>query len=143
MSQYKTIETSFKTAESLIKALLDCGFTTEQIEVARNVKSPDLRLKAWGGAGFHEQACSIAIRREKTGGYEDTGFYWNGSAYQAIISTHDGNRPGHRDFGAGTLKQVQQRYAVNEAKRIAKIKGYSVQEQANPDGTVRLVCTHR
>jgi hypothetical protein len=139
MSQYKTIETQFKTLASLLEALEDLGYTGNQVQVAPNPKIPSLKMQ-----GFYEiasQKVSVRLPLRDQGAYEDVGFYWDDEkkTYQAIISTHNYGE----NFGEQKLKQLKQRYAVSETKRLARTKGYTVQENRQPDGTIRMTLVHR
>lgn len=138
MSQYKKIATEFKNPDSLMKALADLGLPFDK---APDLKVNSLQLEGWGG----RPAGTVAIRVPKslTGGYEDVGFSWTGSAYEAHVSTHDGEYPGynHRDVGEPTLLKIKQRYALHELRRQARQQGYSIQEKYLDDGSIRLICT--
>jgi len=137
MSSYKEITTEFRNIESLKKALADVGFA--HCDLSANPKENGLSMVGYGGRPGE----NVALRLPKShyGGYEDTGFAWDEATktYRAIISTHDGGG----NFGAGTLQKLRQRYAYQEVKRQAQVKGYTVREVAGTDGVIRLQLTHR
>lgn len=137
MSAYKEIRTEFRNIESLKKALADVGFT--HCELSASAKVNGLRMT--GYASNRGERVALMLPKSHYHGYEDTGFAWDEAtqSYRAIISTHDG----YGNFGAETLKKVQQRYAYQEIKRQAQIKGYTVREVSGTDGTIRLQLTHR
>jgi hypothetical protein len=138
MSAYKQISTEFRNLESLRKALADVGFGHFDLSASPKVNGLEMQ-----GFYYNRNIGKVALRLPKShyGGFEDTGFAWDDEtkAYRAIISTHDGDG----NFGASTLKQVQQRYAYHEIKRQAAVKGYTVREVAGTDGVIRLQLTHR
>jgi len=136
MSKYKKIATEFKNADSLCKALDDLDLPYDKAPV---LKTPSLELRGWGGT--FGALVSIRIPKYKTNGFEDVGFAWNGAAFEAHVSTHDGSGYGRRDVGEPTLLKIKQRYALHELRRQAKLNGYSIQEKYLDDGTITLVCT--
>jgi hypothetical protein len=140
MSKYKVIATEFRTFASLKQALSDLGV---ECEIAASPKSNTLHLYGYTGDKRPETA-AIAIRRATVNRYSggssnDIGFAWNGQAYEAIVSDFDGSRPGVTKM----LGELKQRYAVHEIKKQAHAKGYTLREQTQPDGTLRLTLVHR
>ena len=140
MSAYKIIQTEFRNLDSLKKALADCGFG--HCDLSAGPKVNGLELTPYHILpGQRIDKAVVRLPKSHYHGFEDTGFAWDeaSGSYRAIISTHDGDG----NFGAGTLKQVQQRYAYWEIKRQAAVKGYTVREVKSTDGTIRLQLTHR
>jgi hypothetical protein len=137
MSSYKELKTEFRNIESLKKALADVGFG--HFDLSANPKLNSLPMIGYTGRPGE----NVALRLPKAHyhGYEDTRFAWDAETrtYRAIISTHDGGG----NFGAGTLQKLRQRYAYQEVKRQAAVKGYTVREVAGTDGVIRLQLTHR
>lgn len=138
MSAYKEIKTEFRNIESLKKALKDVGFGV--FDLSASAKVNGLQLTGFGGGNAGQVA--LRLNRSQYHGYEDTGFAWDAQSqsYRAVISTHD---DGVKNFGAGTLQKLRQRYAYHEVKRQATVKGYTVREVAGTDGVIRLQLTHR
>lgn len=146
MSKYREIQTEFRNGESLVKALTDLGVPHE---LAPNLKAPSLALMGYMDDKRPERA-SIAIRRQwinehwsNTGSYHgisnDIGFAWNGSQYAAVVSDYDESRAGVQ---AG-LAAIRQRYAFHEVSRLARAKGYNVNQSAGADGHIRLTLVRR
>jgi hypothetical protein len=143
MSKYKTIETQYRTLNSLLAALRDMGYTDQMIQVAQNPHIPNLPMFGYH-ADLRPERASVCIPRKYIGSASnDVGFAWNGSAYQAIISEFDMHASSPTSMNVERQAQLKQRYAYHEATRIAKIKGYTVQEAKQADGTIRLTLTHR
>lgn len=135
MSAYKEIQTEFRNLNSLLEALKDLGYA--DVLVSDDPKTKNLTMQGYF-VGDHREA-GIVIPANKYQAFEDTGFRWNGNAFEAIVSTHGNGM----NFGVHRLEQLKGRYAYHEVKRQAKINGYSVQERNNDDGSVRLVLTRR
>lgn len=141
MSKFKAIETEFKNAASLERALTDIGITFEK---AQNVKVPDLHLYGYQGDKRAERA-SFRIDRQilnsqwKTGASNDLGFTWNGSSFDAIVSNYDQGQRGV----VKKMNAIKQRYARAELLRQARIKGYFVKESTQADGSIRLQMARR
>jgi hypothetical protein len=139
MSRYKEIKTEFRSLTSLLKALEDLSYTADQIEVAPDVKVPTLPMYGYMNDVRPERA-SVRIPRSHVGrASNDVGFAWNGSSFTAIISEFDSGT----HFDSQKVQRLTQRYALHEVKRQARLKGYSVQEVQNTDGSIRLVCRGR
>lgn len=132
MSAYKEIKTEFKVKDSLVKALTALGY--ENIMQVSEAKENDLQLDGWAGRKA-SQMCNIRLKTRSKGGYEDVGFFWNGSSYQAVVSTHDG----YGNFGEGSLKKLTQQYSYEEVRRQARLRGYQVAQVQSNDGSIRLV----
>jgi hypothetical protein len=139
MSRYKEIKTEFRNLTSLLKALEDLGYTSDKIEVAPDAKVPTLPMYGYMNDVRPERA-SVRIPRHHVGrASNDVGFAWNGSSYTAIISEFDSGT----HFTDQKVQRLTQRYALHEVKRQARLKGYSVQEVQQADGSIRLVCRGR
>jgi hypothetical protein len=98
--------------------------------------------------GYHNDArpekASVRISRQHISHVSnDVGFMWDGTSYQAIISEYDMGCGSPTSMNVERQAKLKQRYAYHEAKRIAKVKGYSIKEQSMPDGTIRLSLSHR
>lgn len=138
MSAYKKIKTEYRNVQSLFKALRDLKFLPE---FAANLKDNCLPLIGYRGDERPERA-AVRIPREQVGECSnDIGFAWNGSEYEAIISDWDGAGSGLQTrFSVERQNLLKQRYAVHEARYLATLQGYSVDEITLADGTVQLVC---
>jgi hypothetical protein len=132
MSAYREIRTEFRVKESLVKALVNLGY--EGIMQVEEGKENTLPLAGWLGRQA-SQNVNVKLKCKGNGGYEDVGFYWNGSSYQAIVSTHDG----YGNFGTCSLAKLTQQYSYEEVKRQARLRGYQVQQVNSTDGSIRLV----
>jgi hypothetical protein len=133
MSKYMQVKSTIKNPQSLLKALDDLrlGRTANG---DMKVNGVTLRTN-WTGFGGKNTPVAVAVQKsELPAGFMDgIGFAWNGDGYDMIIDHYDVNQP--------VINQIKQRYSINEAKRLAKINGYNVTEQATADGSVRLVCS--
>jgi len=123
MSAYKEIKTQFKAIESLLKALKDLGYQDTDIERSQDSKANTVSMV---GFGYSAKTRDVAVRLKlkAKGAYEDVGFVYQDGIYQAVISTHDNGD----NFGQAKLKTLTQRYAVNEAIRLAKREGHTARE---------------
>jgi len=139
MSKYKEIQTEFRSLTSLLTALKDLGYDESKVEIAPDPKVPSIPLVGYMGDTRPERA-SVRIPRQFVGrASNDIGFAWDGSAYKAMISDYDSSAT----FNEQRVNTLKQRYALHEVKRQAKMKGYAVQEVAQGDGSIRLVCVRR
>jgi len=126
MSKYKRITTQIKDEGLLRKALEDVGLPFEQGE--------GLALYGYEGKRRRETA-EVVIRRRHIGSVaNDLGFHRLGDgSYEVIISEYD-----RRTRGQKILDQVRQRYAYHGVCQKAQAKGYTVVEQVEDDGVIRL-----
>lgn len=136
MSAIKKVKTVFKNLDGLKKALIEAGVKPDAIEVDSTLTNK-LPQTLFGGRTV-SNALSVRIRKDVTGGYEDAGFRYADGVFEAVLSTHDG----YGNFGDGSLLKTTVRYNVIEAKRLAKLKGYTVTERTADDGTIELVCNY-
>lgn len=142
MSVYKKIKTEIKTADSLIKALNDLGLHPE---CSQNLRENSVILKSnWSNLGGRDQNVAIAVQREALEkadlmAMDGIGFAWNGSGYDLICDHMD--EESHYGRSHHLVDRVKQRYTLHEAKRIASLQGYSLQEKTLSDGTIQLICT--
>lgn len=135
MSHYRKIAVEIKNGPSIVAALRDLGLTPQ---VSPDLHHNGLTLHThWKAMGGYNMACAVAVQKEDLvhSGLVDWamdgfGFAWNGAGYDLV---QDG-------LPDRLINQIKQRYAVNEAKRLAMVEGYTVTEQQGDDGTVRLVC---
>jgi len=142
MSSYKQIKTEFKNGHSLMKALEDLGAVFECGDVKQNERTLKTSWGArWNGA---DQKVAIAIQKEQAqkcglGSMDGLGFRWNGASYDLVADRYDENST----LIQSKLKLLAQRYALAEVKRQAKMKGYSVNQVAQGDGSIWLVLAKR
>lgn len=139
MSKYKQIQTQFKNIESLKAALLDIGFTADQLELAPDVHHSTLVMYGYHGDARPERA-SLRIDRKFIGSVSnDVGFAWDGQQFVAMISEFDNST----HFNGQRQNALKQSYAKHEIKRQARLRGYSVNEQRRTDGTIALTLVRR
>lgn len=131
MSFFVYGETQFKDKECLLEALLESGWTLDQIEIHAEAQ----RLHGYQGDQRSDVA-NIIIRRKNVGcASNDIGFLETPEGYVAIISEYDrGTKYG--DKWMGILKQ---NYAVKATEREARKKGMTVKKTKKEDGTIKLV----
>ena len=139
MSKYKLIQTEYKNLSSLLKALADIGFTKDKIKVATDPKVPSLHLIGYQNDRRPELASIVLPKMWVGSASNDVGFAWTGTSFSAIVSDYDSGS----NFGDRVQNRLKQSYAKHELTRMARAKGYNVQEQQNSDGSIRLVCVHR
>jgi hypothetical protein len=133
MSAYKKIITEYRSMESLVAAIKEIGYDPD---ISANPHENTISLIGYHGDVRPEQAAIRIPRKQLSEFSNDVGFLWNGESYDAIISDFDGSEIFTQDI----QNHLKQRYAVNEAKHLAELNGYSVEEISNDDGTVQLVC---
>src|ERR1700735_1513398 len=95
MSKYSTNVTQFKEAELLVSALIEMGFTREQIEVNQTAKQLyDYHGRATKYLDATGDKAEIIIRRQHVGSAaNDIGFRRNENGrFEAIISAFDSGR---------------------------------------------------
>lgn len=135
MSAYRVIKSEFKNLESLKAALKSIGYS-------------DIVTSSTGNSismyGYHNdlrpEKCAVLVDRKYVGqASNDVGFAWNGSTYEAIISDHDSRWT----FTPEVIGKLKQQYAFHELSRQARQKGYTVQQEATPQGTIRMKLVRR
>lgn len=136
MSKYMKVTSTIKNPASLLAALADMGL---EYTASSNMKENGVSLKthwqSWGGVDT-PVAIAVdvsALKKVDGSAFDGFGFAWNGAGYEMVVDHYDLERP--------FVNQIKQRYSINEAKRLAKMNGYSVMEQVASDGSVRLVCS--
>lgn len=139
MSAYRVIQTEFRTLSSLIKALADIGYNDRQLQVGSNTN--DLEMYGYHGE-LRPETCAVRIDRKHIGSASnDIGFAWNNETktYQAIISDFDRGYT----WTPEVVGKLKQQYAFQELSRQAKAKGYTVQQEQTPAGTIRMKLVKR
>jgi hypothetical protein len=128
LSHYSEVKTTFKDEKALLAALIDCGFTKEEIEVH---KKPD--LLAVSSAKAH-----IIVRKEKIHAngkfghaYTDLGFEKVDGTYKAHIDDYT--------FRQQWQNRLQQRYDYRLQTERARILGYQLTEKLRPDGSIQVI----
>jgi hypothetical protein len=129
MSHIATVEVEFRDMDALAKACVKCGVELRQ----------DQKTFKWFGGKI--SSCDAAIVHPNPKAYEigvhktDTGLriefdpYMSGYGMQDAVAFQD-NKQG--------LGKLQQAYAVEVARKQAKRQGFSVREQVQADGRVKL-----
>jgi hypothetical protein len=143
VSKYRVIQTEYRTLASLLKALGEILTLSGDLELAADVRAPNLVLYDYLAEQRPERA-SIRIPRQTVNRFSggcsnDIGFAWNGRTFIAIVSEYDEGNTGSQKL----LSAIKQRYALHEIRRQAKSRGYTVREQAKPDGSITLSLVHR
>lgn len=142
MSAYKTIETEFRTAESLAKALADLGI---KAEIAKSLTTNSVGLYGYHGDLRPERVVfripQTDVNRWSTGASNDVGFCWNPTTkrYDAIVSDYDRTNGRTQKM----LDDLKQRYAFHEINRQARAKGYTVRESRTANGTISMTLVRR
>jgi hypothetical protein len=137
MSKYHKIKTEILNPESLLSALAD-------MHIKPTWLSDDLRrngttlMTHWETFGGRNQQVAISVDRSVliNAGYDamdGIGFAWNGNGYDLLADHYDEVKP-----WVGKLKQ---RYTLHEAKRLARLQGYTLTETTMQDGSIRLTCS--
>lgn len=137
MSAYRVIQTEFRNLDSLLKALKEIGY-----ENVKNTGTSNT-MSMWGYHGdLRPETCAVWIDRAYVGSASnDVGFAWNEKTgtYQAIISDYDQQAT----FTPSVMGKLKQQYAFQELSRQAKQKGYTVQQEQTPQGTIRMKLVRR
>jgi hypothetical protein len=142
MSKYKVIKTEFKNGESLKKALDEMGV---KYEFGGNFRDNTVTLRtSWASYGSQNHPVVFAIQRDEArlsglGQMDGLGFKWTGTGYDLIEDSNHGQPQSVID----KMNILRQKYAVNEIRRQARVKGYSVREQAQTDGTIQMTLVRR
>lgn len=129
MSAYTVLQTRIVSAEHLVAALADLGFT--RVEVHERPRP----LVGWLGDA-RERTAEIIIRREHVGeSSNDIGFARTADgSFEALVSEFDRQR-----FGAHWLGRLTQRYAYHVARDRLEAQGFDlVEEHAGQDQVIRL-----
>jgi hypothetical protein len=125
MSKYKRIETQFKDEGTLRQALHDVGIPFEEGE--------GLTLYGWKGKARPETAEFVIRRRHIESAANDLGFHrLPDGSFEVVISDFDST-----SRGMGITRQVKQRYARLQVERLARARGYRV-EEIEENGATRL-----
>jgi len=123
MSQYKRIATKIADKELLTAALEALNLTFEQGDAVE-----------LNGYYAHGRTAQIVVRKAASDRYaEDLGFVWDAKsgAYQAVLTDWG-------DEATETLNEIKQQYAVQGVYQKATREGYTVTQEQQEDGTVRL-----
>lgn len=139
MSIYKEIKTEFKNPESLLAALADLSAACECKDPLQNISK---LISHWHSNP--PQDVAIAINRENAvrvglGDYDGFGFRWTGVGYAVVQDRLDENKPTIQK----KMNELRQRYAYHEVSRQAKAKGYTLTEEKDPSGVIRITLRAR
>lgn len=130
MSHFTTLKTSITDADALVAALADVGYPTVEVH--------EEAVALYGYEGDRRrQRAHVVIRREHVGeASNDIGFERQPDGrYRAWISEYD-----RRRHDEGWLTRVTARHAYHATQRTLAAQGFNfVDEQQDPDGTVRMV----
>jgi hypothetical protein len=124
MSQYKRITTKIADRELLIKALEALDIPFEQGEAVE-----------LHGHFAHGRTAQIVVRKVASDRYaEDLGFVWDETSgtYQAVLTDYVTQ-------ARQKLNQIKQQYAIEGVNQKALREGYTVTQEQQEDGTVRLL----
>jgi len=140
VSRYRVIQTEFKDSSSLIQALQDLKLPFEHAE---DLHSNTIHLVGYQG-DRRAQKAAIVLRRGTgftTSVSNDIGFFWNPEkqAYEAIVSDYDS---GVQRVTEG-MNKIHQRYTFRQLAKAAHLKGYTLREQPQPDGSLQVILVHR
>jgi hypothetical protein len=140
VSHFTHIAMEFKDQTSLVEALIEMGFTREQIEVHEKATN----LFGYQGDKRTDLA-NIIIRRKYVGSASnDIGFVKgaNGS-FTAIISDFDrGSEIGGESrgkYGTAWQNRLKQTYGARHSERLLTSRGYKVTRNKQPNGAIKLV----
>lgn len=130
MSEFVECQTKFKDRQALLEALVEMGWTRDQIEVHDNA------VNLYGYRGDKRtQTAHVIIRRQHMGGCSnDMGFHKNADGtYEAIISEYDrraanGTAKHTGGYNEKWLKELTQKYTERLYTREAVKKGFKVQK---------------
>ena len=129
MSHIATVEVEFRDMDALAKACVKCGVELRQDQ--KTFRWYNNKVSACDAAIVHPNARAYQIGVHKT----DTGLrieldpFMGGYGMQDAVAFQD-NKQG--------LGKLQQAYAIEVARKQAKKQGFSVREQVQADGRVKL-----
>ncbi len=132
MSHFVECKTEFRDPQALVAALIECGFTTDQIEI--HVEAQPL----FGYQGDRrEQSAHVIIRRQHVGqAANDVGWErQSDGTYRAWISEYDSR---HR-FNPELQNQLKQEYAYQVISRQQRARGRHVTRTRLPSGELEVV----
>jgi hypothetical protein len=132
MSHYCEVAIELTDEGCLVAALNRLGFQGK-VEVHREAQT----LYGYMGDARPQKA-HIIIRRQHVGrAANDLGFERQANGkYRVWVSEFDQSRNGYDNAWLGRLKQA---YGIEKVRKEAKKRGYSLTEQKQENGTVRLV----
>jgi hypothetical protein len=140
VSHFTHIAMEFKDQTSLVEALIEMGFTREQIEIHETATN----LYGYQGDKRSDRA-NLIIRRQHVGtASNDIGFVKgaNGS-FTAIISDYDrGTEIGGKSqgrYGTAWQNRLKQSYGTRHSERLLTSRGYSVTRKKQDNGSIKLV----
>ncbi len=129
MSHFSVMQTAFVSAEHLVAALADMGFSI--------IETHDVPQHLYGWRGdVREQTAEIIVRREHiSAASNDIGFARApDGTFRAIISEYD-----QRDYDAAWLGKLGQRYAYRAARDTLAQQGFDlVEENMDEEKTIRM-----
>lgn len=133
MSHYTTLETRFVSAEHLVAALQDMGFS--DVELHEEAQP----LVGWEGDARESRAEVIIRKKHLDSSSNDIGFARNADGrFVALISDFD--RP---QYGNLWLGRLAQRYAYRVARDMLAEQGFNlVEETVGADSQIHL-CVRR
>jgi hypothetical protein len=139
VSAYKEIKVAFKNIKSIVKAIKELGW---EVEWASSPTSNELHLYGYRGKKRPEKVvCRVDrqyVNKHWSGGSSnDVGIAYDPKTkeYKLIVSEYDQSRSGVMK----AIKNLKQRYSVNEVKAKAMKKGYRIKEALAPDGKTRVL----
>ena len=135
MSHFTKLKTQIRDKQSLVAALVEMGFSKDQIEL----HDKPVNLEGYERRGGANPQAEIVIRKGILGNaYNDIGFrLQEDGTYEAMISDMEmHNTTASRNaltkefkaFGQNWLDKLNQRYALQVVKKTARNNGYSCQE---------------
>ena len=132
MSHFVECQTEFRDPQSLVAALVECGFEAPLIEVHQHA------VPLYGYQGdLRQQKARIVVRRQHVGqAANDVG--WERQAdgtYRAWISEFDRR---HR-FNEAMCNRVKQEYAYQVIARQQRARGRTVSRERLPSGDIEVV----
>jgi hypothetical protein len=132
MSHYCEVAIELTDEGCLVAALSRLGFQGK-VEVHREAQT----LYGYMGDARPQKA-HIIIRRQHVGrAANDLGFERQADGkYRVWVSEFDQSHNGYDNAWLGRLKQA---YGIEKVRKEAKKRGYSLTEQKQENGTVRLV----
>lgn len=112
MSAYITLSTPITDRESLIAALVDCGFDRETIEQHDQA----VALVGFEGTAREVRAHLVIRRRHVGSSSNDIGFEHTETGYRFHVSDYDRSR-----FGASWMKQLQAGYGAHYSAKLERL----------------------
>ncbi len=141
MSHFVECQTEFKDPEALVAAIIECGFTEDQIEI----HAESTQLYGYQGDVRSQQAHIVIRRQHIATGANDVGWErQDDGSHKAWISEYDSGvgqymaRAASARFNQKMQNKIKQEYAFQVIERQQRALGRSVDRQRLSNGEIEV-----